>query len=108
MTARKLLGGDLFISFWDSFAPQDGMNFDFLHAEQGGRGAFESVYGPEGWIWELAYMDTDTSIAGWEVVQLTARSVSSPAPEPTTSSLLGFGILALAGMRRRRFRAGKS
>ena len=104
----QLLGGDVFISFWDNLAPQDGMSFDFLHAEKGGRGEFESVYGSDDWIWELAYMDIDTSIPWREVVQLTARSVSSPVPEPTTCSLLGLGILALAGMRRNRFRTGES
>lgn len=96
------ISGDLMLSFWADYLPQVGMTFDFLTAGLGGIGAFDEIYGPDGWKWDLLYVDIEgANTEGWDLIRLVAASGPNSVPEPSSALLLGSGLLALLGLRRK-------
>ena len=96
------ISGGLMLSFWADYIPQAGMAFDFLTSGLGGIGAFDKIYGPGGWKWDLLYVDIEgANTEGWDLIRLVAASGPNSVPEPSSALLLGSGLLALLGLRRK-------
>ncbi len=98
ITGLAVLGGILEVTLWNGFNPQNGDIFDILQAGSiSGEFDFNQLIMPNGWSWEIAYLNLDDGISGNDIVRLTANAV----PLPNAIWLLSSGVIGLIGIRRK-------
>ena len=98
VTGNAILAGKLIIQLYGGYNPLAGTYFDILTASSIS-GKFDSVAGPSGWNWTIAYLDLNGD-SYFDTARITANSV----PVPAAVWLLGSGLIGLLGFRRKFFK----
>lgn len=98
VSGTATLDGALNVSFWESYVPTEGAEFDILHADGGIVGNFDDLTLPTltaglYWKWEYELNDFRLLVAG--------TGGSAPVPEPSTIFLLTSGLIGLTGFRKK-------
>jgi hypothetical protein len=96
VTGEAWLAGILNVDLWDSFIPAVGDSFDILTAWIIQENNLSLGDTPDGWIWDLAYLDLDKD-GNLDTVRLTANAV----PIPGAVWLFAPALLGLVGLRRK-------
>ncbi len=96
VTGEVSLAGMLKVILYDGYKPAYGTCFDFLTAGLI-NGEFDSITGPAGYKWSVAYLD----LAGSDGIIDTARLTANNVPVPAALWLFAPGLLGIIGMRRK-------